>query len=76
MRKTLSIRTRFYGWPAPYRVLQSCVEAVQACTDEIMREQIDVVTSIRFRIHRLQPLVADQGVRAQWRPCPCGLVNR
>ncbi len=50
------------GWPAPHRVLRSCIEAAEAYQGEVVGEYVDVNTGKRSPIRRFQPLGIHTGV--------------
>lgn len=50
------------GWPAPHRVLRSCIEAAEAYHGEVVGEYVDVNTGKRSPIRRFQPLGIHTGV--------------
>jgi len=50
------------GWPAPHRVLRSCIEAAEAYQGEVVGEYVDATTGRRSPIRRFSPLDIHTGV--------------
>jgi len=50
------------GWPAPHRVLRSCIAAAEAYPDDVVGEYVDPNTGRRSPIRRFSPLGIHTGV--------------